>query len=395
MNKYSKINIGDTKTIYHKITQNDIDRFVELSGDNNKLHTDSEYARKTIFKKPVVHGMIGASFISTIIGTKLPGDGALWYSQTIDFLLPVRVGDELKIEASVLKKIDRLNSIELKTIIYNQYKQIVTSGIAKVKIIENTDTEKENKIEINEKVVLIVGATGGIGFETAKILAKENYNLILHYYSNKTKALSLKKELEELTKKKIIILKADILNKTDIKNLITEIKRNFNYLTAFVNASTLHFGNVKFNSLEWKDISSQINISIKASFMLMKEIVPLMENNKYGKVIFITTQYIEQIATELLHYITAKSALNGFAKALAIELAPKGIRVNLVSPGMTDTELIADIPEKVKLITKAKTPLKNIAKPQDVANSISFLISEKSDFLTGETIRINGGQVMI
>jgi 3-oxoacyl-[acyl-carrier protein] reductase len=98
---------------------------------------------------------------------------------------------------------------------------------------------------------------------------------------------------------------------------------------------------------------------------------------------------------ELVHYITAKSALNGFAKALAVELAPKGIRVNLVSAGMTNTNLIADIPEKVKLITAAKTPLRRLAEPQDIADTISYLVSDKSDFLTGETIRVNGGQVMI
>ena len=76
-------------------------------------------------------------------------------------------------------------------------------------------------------------------------------------------------------------------------------------------------------------------------------------------------------------------------------MAPKGIRVNLVSPSMTDTELISDIPEKVKLLTSAKTPLKRLAKPEDIANTIAYLVSDKSDFLTGETIRGNGGQVMI
>ena len=147
--------------------------------------------------------------------------------------------------------------------------------------------------------------------------------------------------------------------------------------------------------MEWEDISKQIEINIKASFMLMKEVIPFMEKNKYGKVVFITTQATEQYNTEWLHYTTAKSALNGFAKSLAMELSPKGIRVNLVSPGMTDTELISDISEKVKLLTSAKTPLKRLAKPEDIAESISYLVSRKSDFLTGETIRINGGQVML
>ena len=120
-----------------------------------------------------------------------------------------------------------------------------------------------------------------------------------------------------------------------------------------------------------------------------------MQENKYGKIVFITTQSTEQMQSNLIHYITAKSALNGLAKALAFELAHKGIRVNLVSPGMTNTSLISDFPEKVKLITAARTPLRRLAEPQDIADTISYLVSEKSDFLTGETIRVNGGQVMI
>lgn len=394
MTRYKKINIGDTAEIKHTITDEDIKKFVDLSGDDNRLHVDKEFASKTSFKKPLAHGMIGASFISTIIGTKIPGDGALWYAQNLEFLLPVRVGDKLTVIATVLKKVDRQNSIELQTDIFNQHKQKVTSGIAKVKIIED-EVNEEIKASQIEKVALIVGATGGIGSETARNLAKDGFNLILHYNSNKSKAEELKEELQNLTDKKIILVQANLLNAQEIDEMFFEINRYFSSITSFINASTLHFGNIKISNLEWEDIFSQININIKTNFNLIKKIMPQMEINNYGKVVFITTQYTEQMPLELLHYITAKSALNGFAKALAVELAAKGIRVNLVSPGMTDTELISDIPEKVKLLTSAKTPLKRLAKPIDIANAISYLVSEKSDFLTGETIRINGGQVMI
>ncbi len=394
MTRYEKINIGDTAEINHTITQKDIEKFVDLSGDDNKLHVDKEFASKTSFKKPVAHGMIGASFISTIIGTKIPGDGALWYAQNLEFILPVRVGDTLKIVATVTKKMNRQNSIELQTDIFNQHKQKVTTGVAKVKIIENEVIEDIIKNN-NEKIALIIGATGGIGLKTAKTLAKENYSIILHYNSNKTKALELKTELEELTDKKILIVQANLLNENEIVEMFNEIKRYFTQITTLINASTLHFGNIKLGNMDWLDMESQLNINIKSSFLLVKNILPFMEINKYGKIVFITTQATEQVNSEWLHYITAKSALNGFTKALAVELAPKGIRVNLVSPGMTDTELVSDIPEKVKLLTAAKTPLKRLAKPIDVANAISYLVSEKSDFLTGETIRINGGQVMI
>jgi len=394
MTRYLKINVGDTDTLIHTITKSDIKKFVDLSGDNNRLHVDEEFTSKTSFKKPVAHGMIGASFISTIIGTKIPGDGALWYAQSLEFLLLVRVGDKLTIVAKVIKKIDRQNSIEMQTDIFNQHKQKVTTGVAKVKIIEDEFQEKDRQVN-NNKTVLIIGASGGIGSQTARTLAKEGYGLILHYHSNKTQVIKLKKELEVLTDKRIIIVKANILKDSDVSDMFIDLSRYFKNISAFVNASTLHFGNIKLENMEWGDISAQIDINIKSNLNILKYITPFMQKNKYGKIVFMTTLATEQYNSEWLHYITAKSALNGFAKALAVELASKGIRVNLVSAGMTNTDLIADIPEKVKLITAAKTPLRRLAEPQDVADTISYLISEKSDFLTGETIRVNGGQVMI
>ena len=111
--KYEEIKIGATEKLIHVITQQDLDNFVELTGDDNKLHVDKEYASQTSFKKPVVHGMLGASFISTLIGTRLPGDGALWYSQTLEFLAPVRIGDKITITANVTKKHDRDRIVEL------------------------------------------------------------------------------------------------------------------------------------------------------------------------------------------------------------------------------------------------------------------------------------------
>ena len=105
MKKFESIKVGDKAELVHSITQSDINQFMELTGDDNKLHIDNEYASKTSFKKPVVFGMLGASFISTVIGTKLPGDGALWCAQNLEFLLPVRVGDIITIKAEVIKKL--------------------------------------------------------------------------------------------------------------------------------------------------------------------------------------------------------------------------------------------------------------------------------------------------
>ena len=392
---YNEIKIGDKATVVHKITEADIDKFVSLTGDDNKLHVSKEFARRTEFKKPVVHGMLGASFISTLIGTKLPGDGALWFSQTLEFLRPVRIDDTITVIAEVIQKNDKSNSIELKTDILNQNKQIVTTGFSKVKVVEFKElVDVSIEVEETQKSVLLIGASGGVGRATAMKLAQCGYNLILHYNSNFGVAEQLKAEIEKLGRK-AICCKANLLDLTEIQNLVSFVKREHQILIGYVNCSTVKLPNIKFENLEWNNILDNIDINIKSNFLILKEILPLFENKKYGKIVFLTTQYIDYPANEMLHYITSKGALNAFAKALAFEYASKGIRVNMISPSMIDTDLVADVPQKIKMLTEARTPLKKMCTVEDVANAISYLISIDSDFMTGETLRLNGGQIMI
>jgi len=393
MKKYDAIKVGDKEEIFHVITQDDIEKFIDLSGDKNKIHYDEEFAKNTSYKKPIAHGMIGVSFISMIIGTKLPGDGALWYSQNIEFTNPVRIGDRLKVSAEVIKKNDRTNTLEIETNIYNQNKQLVTKGIAKVKLINQISAKVKKEKTTQSKTALVIGATGGIGASTCIQLAKDGFDIVIHYNNNENLAKKIKSKILKLEKRAIIV-KADITKKNEVSDMFQYLDNRFDSLTALVNCSMTKFFNIKFHDLDYKNINDQLKINLKGVFNLLKVAVPRMEKNNYGKIVNITSIYTEQPVSQLTHYITAKSALEGLTKALAIELAGKGIRLNLVSPGMTNTDLIFDIPEKIKLLNAAKTPLKRLADPEDVASAVSYLVSEKSDYLTGETIRVNGGQTM-
>ena len=394
--KFDEIKVGDKAELKHIITQQDVEKFVELTGDDNRLHVDASYAEKTSFKMPVAHGMLGAAFISTIIGTKIPGDGALWFGQSLEFLIPARVGDELTIKAEVLKKIDQLKAIELQTDIYNQHKQKVTTGIARVKIIEQVETLENVEVNpVSTKNILIIGATGGIGSAVCLLLAKEGYNIAIHYNSNKIKASKLLDLTNSLGVKSCIV-SGNINSADDAHQIIEQASRKIGDISILINCSTIKIPHAKFDKLEWKDFEDHFNVNVRANFYLAQRLIPFMKKGLYGKFIFLTSQVTENAPpAEWSFYTTAKYGLNGLAKSLAVELAPFNITVNLVSPGMTDTGLVADTPEKTKLLIAARTPLRRLAKPQDVANAISFLVSDKSDYITGETIRVNGGQIML
>jgi 3-oxoacyl-[acyl-carrier protein] reductase len=394
--KYQEIQIGMVRKLTHKLTSNDINRFVELTGDDNRIHTDFDYASRTSYKEPVAHGMLSASFISTIIGTKLPGDGALWFSQSLEFLLPVRVGDFLTVSAKVVKKDDKSNVIELQTNVSNQYKQLVIKGFAKVKVVEQ---EPEMELPDNQsnsgcKVALVIGGSGGIGYAACKTLAKNGFDIGIHYMSNESAA---RRAMDEVIKigRRAYLFRSDVTDKTSVQEMVLDVICRMGTITAMVNCTSSRIPAIKLSNLEWNDFQIHINNQIKGTLNLVQAVIPEMEKNGYGKIICINSQALDVPSADWLPYITAKGALMGFCRALALDLAPKGIRINSVSPGMTQTDLIGDIPERIKMVVAAKTPLRRLAFPNEIANAISFLASENSDYLCGETIRVNGGQVMI
>jgi 3-oxoacyl-[acyl-carrier protein] reductase len=395
VNKFDHIKVGQSTEITHTITKDDIRKFTELTGDDNRLHTDPDFAAKTSFKKPVVHGMLGASFISTIIGTKLPGDGALWFSQNLEFLLPIRVGDTLRIYAEVIKKDDRSRVIELKTDITNQHRQKVTQGVAKVKVVEQEPESIMATVkEQAKKTALVVGGSGGIGSAVCLALAAAGFEVIVHYNKNAESAIALTEKIRDAGGKASNV-GCNITDQSAVFDMVDSIVRHLGPISVLVNCTTTKIAAINFMELVWNDFELHLKNQILGTFNLARAIVPYMEKQRYGKIINMDTQYVDAPESNLLPYISAKGALRGFSKSLARDLAPKGICVNMVSPGMTDTEQISDVPERIRLVTAAKTPLRRLATPEDVAKAVVFLSTEQSDFICGEIIRVNGGQVMI
>lgn len=392
MARFDEILVGQVAELEHVVTEKDLERFVELTGDDNRLHVDPTFAARTSFKKPVAHGMLGASFISTIIGTRLPGDGALWFSQSFEFLLPVRVGDKLTVRAEVLKKIDRMQVVELQTDIFNQHRQKVTTGIAKVKVVE-FEEEPAAEPEPPRPVALVVGGSGGIGSAVCRSLAAGGFDVAVHYLNNKERAEATAKAVEEAGQKAKLFC-ADVRDPVAVANLAQDVQRHLGNITVLVNCTTAPMAPMRWTDVQWQDMEAHLQTALQGAFHLVKQVTPQMEAVGYGKIIHITAQMLEAPMGNQLSFITAKAALQGFSQALAIELAGQGIRVNLVAPGLTDTEQLSEVPERIRLMAAARVPLRRLGKAEDVAGAVAFLASRQSDYLTGETIRVNGGQVM-
>ena len=180
MKRFDDIEVGDVESIQRTVTEADVRRFVEMTGDDNPLHVDRAYAERTPFKDMVVHGMLGASLVSTVIGTKLPGEGALWLKQNFDFALPVRLGDELDVSCTVLKKSDRERLLELEARVVNQNSDTVLSGTGLVKVLESSNGHSAEP-QARLKVAVVSGGAGGIGRAVCTRLAADGWAVVVNY----------------------------------------------------------------------------------------------------------------------------------------------------------------------------------------------------------------------
>ena len=254
-------------------------------------------------------------------------------------------------------------------------------------------------MDFHGKVALITGSSRGIGAAIARAFASEGAAVAINYKTDLTAASDVVNNCEQLGGVGQSF-KADVTNPTECENLVDKVQSEFGKIDILVNNAfrPYHFAPEKrkmFWDLKWDHYQSQIEGSLLSTHSLSKAVLPLMQKKATGSIINITTDLIARPSIPYHEYTTAKSALTGFSKNLAVELGPFGIRVNCVAPGLVyPTRSSADTKENIKETIISQTPLRRIASPDDVAGAVLFLGSDWSKFITGQTIYVDGGLVM-
>lgn len=239
------------------------------------------------------------------------------------------------------------------------------------------------------KVALITGASRGIGAAIAIALAKSGYSVAICYNSNEQKANDIVNALnsEGLTS---AAFKADITIQNDITNLCASVKNVLGNIELLVNNAGISQQKL-FCELSENDIDKMLDTNIKGAMLCSKAVLPDMISRHKGCIINIASMWGETGASCEVHYSAAKAAIIGFTKALAKELAPSGIRVNCVSPGAVDTDMLAFFTQDDKQAIINDTPLGRLGTAEDIANAVEFLSSDKASFITGQILSVNGG----
>ena len=242
------------------------------------------------------------------------------------------------------------------------------------------------------KVALITGASRGIGKEIAKKFAENNYNIVINYTSDKTDLEKLKEEFDEYNVE-ILFEKADVSKYEECEKMVKNAIDKFGRIDCLVNNAGITRDNLIMRMKE-EDFEKVININLKGTFNMTKNVVPYMMKKRSGKIVSISSVVGIAGNAGQSNYAASKAGIIGFTKSIAKELASRNIYANAVAPGFINTDMTEVLPDNVKENINNQIPLKRMGNPKEVANVVYFLGSEQSSYITGQVINVDGGMIM-
>lgn len=242
------------------------------------------------------------------------------------------------------------------------------------------------------KVALVTGASRGIGRETALKLAAGGASVIVNYSGNTEAAEAVVKEIIS-NGGTAEAYKCSVQDFDAVKEMIDYIIKQHKRIDIIVNNAGITRDNLVLKMSE-EDFDCVIDVDLKGAFNISKHVMRYMLKQKSGKIINISSLVGVTGNAGQVNYSAAKAGLIGLTKSLAREMAAKNITVNAVAPGYVDTDMIKELPDKVKEQLFESVPMKRAGKPSDIANAVCFLASEQADYITGQVLEVNGGMNM-
>ena len=236
------------------------------------------------------------------------------------------------------------------------------------------------------KTALITGASGGIGSAIAAALARDGYLPVLHFNS----ADGMQERAAALGG---IAVQADLADPAQIGRMAEEILRQTGRVDVLVNNAGISLSGL-LTDISAQDRRRLFDINVLGAIECTRALLPQMIHRKAGCILNISSMWGQVGASCEVDYSAAKAALIGFTKALAQEVAPSGIRVNCIAPGVIRTAMLDCYDEETLGSLAEETPLGRLGTPEDIAHAAAFLCSEQADFITGQVLGVNGGFVI-
>lgn len=242
------------------------------------------------------------------------------------------------------------------------------------------------------KIAVVTGGAKGIGAHIVKQLSSEGYTIIFTYNSSEKQANELKNLLLS-NNKNINIFKCNISKSEEVKALANFVLNKYNKIDLLVNNAGISLTNF-FDTTTDEQWHNIINVNLSGTFYCCREFSKSMISQKSGKIINISSIWGQVGASMEVAYSASKAGVIGLTKALAKELAPSSITVNCIAPGATDTDMMRIYDKETIDYIIEDIPLKRLCNPEEIAKCVSYLASDSANFITGQVIGINGGEVI-
>lgn len=242
---------------------------------------------------------------------------------------------------------------------------------------------------MENKTAVITGASGGIGGAIAKRLAKDGFNVVINYSNSKSRAESIKNDIESMGGT-AEIFKADVSKPQDAASLIEFAKEKFGSVDVLVNNAGITRDKLLMQMKD-EDINDVLDINLKSAFNCSRAVIRIMMKQRHGRIINMSS--VVGIAGEAgqTNYAASKAGLIGMTKALAKEVASRGITVNAIAPGYITTNMTDVLPDKIKQNIIESIPLGRPGTPEDIAAAAAFLAGEDACYITGQVLNVSGG----
>jgi len=240
-----------------------------------------------------------------------------------------------------------------------------------------------------DKKILLTGATGGIGSSIANDLISSNHEII--FTSSKEDKLT---DLKKIYGDNHHYYNVDLSNMEILPEQIELIIKNHNNIDILINNAGITDDALlmRMNWTQWKKV---IDTNLNSNFLVIKSILPTMLKNKKGKIIGISSVVATSGNPGQANYVASKAGMIGMYKSIALELASRNINVNIISPGYIETPMTSNLNEQQQNKIMDRVPMKKFGQPQDIANIVNFLVSDNSNYITGQNFHVNGGMLMV
>lgn len=230
--------------------------------------------------------------------------------------------------------------------------------------------------------VLVSGASGGLGREIAENLLSDGFYVVMLCNKNKSKLDSLISKFSNQTK----VVEVDFLNDVDYDTLKDEIGAVDSVINCVgISSSQISW---KINKEQWDKV---FDLNLNTPFRLAQLFIPEMRKNKFGRIVFFSSIVAQKGVVGTSAYSASKSALLGLTRTMASELATSGVTVNCISPGYMDKGMISEVSDQFLSDILESIPAKTLGSSENITHSVSFLLNEKADYITGQVINVNGG----